>query len=136
MRDGTPFYHIAPSLVGHAHNMPSPSREAKIECQNKVFQLHYRHFIERGFTDLITQRFPVAKLMVDGEVCDIRVVWNLKSNGYNSTLWAPEFMLDDVGDDRDGDKVASCPSSHLPRLWITVSGLHPIGKHFCQVRTR
>jgi hypothetical protein len=32
MRDGTPFYYIAPCPVGHAHNMPSPSREAKIKC--------------------------------------------------------------------------------------------------------
>jgi hypothetical protein len=25
MRDGTPFYHIAPLPVGYAHNMPPPS---------------------------------------------------------------------------------------------------------------
>ena len=98
MRDGVPFYHIAPSPKGHAHNMPSPSQEAEIECRKKVFQLRFRHFIERGFTDLITQRFSVVKLMIDGEVLDIRVVWNSKSNGHNATLWAPGFMLDDVGD--------------------------------------
>jgi hypothetical protein len=98
MRDGIPFYHIAPSPKGHAHNMPSPSREAEIECRRKVFQLRYRHFIEKGFTDLITQRFPIVELMVEGEVLDIRVVWNSKSNGHNATLWAPGFMLDDIGD--------------------------------------
>jgi hypothetical protein len=48
--------------------------------------------------DLITQRFPVVKVMVDGEVLDIRVVWNSKSNRHNATLWAPGFMLDDIGD--------------------------------------
>ncbi len=36
--------------------------------------------------------------MVDGEVLDIWVVWNSKSNGCNATLWAPSFMLDDIGD--------------------------------------
>ncbi len=29
---------------------------------------------------------------------DIRVVWNLKLNGHNATLWAPGFMLDDIED--------------------------------------
>ena len=98
MRDGVPFYHIAPCPVGHAHNMPSPSREAEIETRKKVFQLRYRHFIEKGFTDLITQRFSVVKLEVEGKILEIRVVWNSKSNGHNSTLWAPGFMLDDIGD--------------------------------------
>jgi hypothetical protein len=32
MRDGIPFYHLAPPPWGHAHNTPSPSREAEIEC--------------------------------------------------------------------------------------------------------
>jgi hypothetical protein len=81
MRDGTPFYYIAACLVGRAHNMPSPSREAELECRKKVFQLRYQHFIERGFTDLITQRFSIVKAVVD-----IRVVWNSKSNGHNVTL--------------------------------------------------
>jgi hypothetical protein len=36
--------------------------------------------------------------MVDGEVLGIRVVWNSKSNGHNATLWAPGFMVDDIGD--------------------------------------
>ena len=93
MRDGSLFYHVAPCLVGHAHNMPSPSREAEIWCRKKVFQLQYWHFIERGFTDLITPRFSIVKAVVD-----IRVVWNSKLNGHNATLWAPGFMLDDIGD--------------------------------------
>ena len=98
MRDGVPFYHIGPCPVGHAHNMPSPSRQAEIETRKKVFQLRYRHFIEKGFTDLITQRVSVVKLEVEGKILEIRVVWNSKSNGHNSTLWAPGFMLDDIGD--------------------------------------
>ncbi len=69
MRDRSPFYHVAPCPVGHAHNMPSPLRDAEIWCRKKVFQLGYRHFIEKGFTDLITPRFSIAKPFVD-----IRVV--------------------------------------------------------------
>ncbi len=29
---------------------------------------------------------------------EIWVVWNSSSNGHNETLWAPGFMLDDIGD--------------------------------------
>ncbi len=93
MRDSTPFYHIAPCLVGRAHNMPSPLREAKTWCRKKVFQLRFRYFIEKGFTDLITQHFSIVKAVVD-----IHVVWNSKSNGHNATLWAPGFMLDEIVD--------------------------------------
>jgi len=39
MRDGIPFYHLASPPRGHAHNTPSPSREAEIECRKKVLQL-------------------------------------------------------------------------------------------------
>ncbi len=60
--------------------------------------MRLRGFIEKGYTDLITQRFPVVKVMVGEEVLDIQVVWNSKSNGHNATLWAPGFMLDDIGD--------------------------------------
>jgi hypothetical protein len=48
--------------------------------------------------DLITQRFPVVKVMVDGEVLNIQFVWDSKSNRHNVTLWVPGFMLDDIGD--------------------------------------
>jgi hypothetical protein len=37
MQDGIPFYHIAPSPVGHTHNMPPPSRQAEIKTRKKVF---------------------------------------------------------------------------------------------------
>ena len=47
---------------------------------------------------MITQRFSIVKLEVDGVIREIRVVWNSKSNGHNATLWAPGFMLDDIGD--------------------------------------
>jgi hypothetical protein len=73
--------------------MPSPSRDAEIWYRKKIFQLQYRHFIKRGFTDLITPRVFIVKAIVD-----IRVVWNSKSNGHNTTLWAPGFMLGDIGD--------------------------------------
>ena len=29
---------------------------------------------------------------------DIRVIWNSSANGHNATLWAPGFMLDEIGD--------------------------------------
>jgi hypothetical protein len=35
---------------------------------------------------------------VDGVIQEIQCVWNSKSNGHNATLWAPGFMLDDIGD--------------------------------------
>ena len=38
------------------------------------------------------------KVIIDGVVTDIRVIWDSKSNGHNATLWAPSFMLDDCGD--------------------------------------
>jgi hypothetical protein len=98
MQDGIPLYHLCPAPWGHAHNTPSPSRGAEIKCQKKVLHLRLRGFIEKGYTDLITQRFPVVKVMVEGEVLDIKVIWNSKSNGHNATLWAPGFMLDDIGD--------------------------------------
>ena len=44
------------------------------------------------------QRFPLVKVMIDGEVLDIQVMWNSKSNGFNATLWAPGFMVNDIGD--------------------------------------
>ncbi len=71
MRDGTPFYHIAPLPVGYAHNMPSPSQQVEIETRKKVFQLRYWHFIEKGFTNLIMQRVSVIKLKVDGVIQEI-----------------------------------------------------------------
>jgi hypothetical protein len=91
-------FHLSDPPVGYAHNMPAPSREAEIETRKKNFQLQFRHFIERGFTDLITQRFSVVKLEEDGVILEIRVVWNSSSNGHNETLWAPGFMLDNIGD--------------------------------------
>jgi hypothetical protein len=98
MWDGTLFYHVADSPVGYAHNMAAPSCEAEIKTRKKVFQLWYRHFMERGFTDLITQCFSVVKLEVEGIIFEIQVVRNSLSNGHNATLWAPGFMLDDIGD--------------------------------------
>jgi hypothetical protein len=44
------------------------------------------------------QRFPVVKVMVEGEVLNIQVMWNSKSNWHNATLWAPGFILDDIWD--------------------------------------
>ncbi len=47
---------------------------------------------------LLAPRFSVVKVMVDGVLADIRLVWDSKSNRHSETLWAPIFMLDDWGD--------------------------------------
>ena len=73
--------------------------------------------------------------MVDEEVLDIQVVWNSKSNGHNATVWAPGFMLDDIGDVKKMVVrwLASCPSGHLFEHWITSPRLLPISRHFYEV---
>ena len=43
--------------------------------------------------DLVQGRFAISKVVRDGEVLDIRVVWNSKPNGYNEQVWVPGFML-------------------------------------------
>ncbi len=98
MRDGVEFFHKSPPPSGFPHNIPSPSREAEIQARQKVFKLRYRWYLEYEFVRLVTARFSVVKVMTDGVVTDIRVVWNSKSNGHNGTLWAPGFILDDFGD--------------------------------------
>ena len=75
-----------PPPVRHARNMSSPSSQAKIETRKKVFQLWYWHFIEREFTNFITQWFSIVKLEVYGVIQEIQVVWNFKSNEHNTTL--------------------------------------------------
>ena len=40
----------------------------------------------------------MTKLVVDGIVEDIRVVWDSTLNGHNEPLWAPGFMLNAFGD--------------------------------------
>ena len=50
---------------------------------------------------MVTPRFAVVKLQVDGEVVDIRLVWDCKKNGLNETLYAPRFMLATFADAED-----------------------------------
>ena len=66
--------------------------------RKKVFKLKFQHYVEPKYVDLVVPRFAIVKVVVDGVVQDIRVVWDSKSNGHNLTLWAPGFMLLDLGD--------------------------------------
>ena len=98
MRDGTEFFHLAEAPKGLPHNLPSPSWKAELESRYKVFKLKFQHYVEPKYVDLVVPRFAVVKVVVDGVVQDIRVVWDSKSNGHNLTLWAPGFMLPTLGD--------------------------------------
>ena len=51
-----------------------------------------------------------CKVVRDGEVLDIRVVWNLKSNGYNEQVWVPGCMLPTWQDAKN----MVCKWLHLP----------------------
>ena len=92
-RDGPKLFHKGPLPKGFTRNAPSESREVELESRKKVFKLNFRGYLEEGFVDLVQGRFPIAKVVEDGEVLDIRVVWNSKSNGYNEQIWVPGFML-------------------------------------------
>lgn len=97
-RDGVEFFHLSRAPSGMTHNLPAPSREAEIETRKKVFKLKFQWYIEKKYVNLVIGRFAVVKLIVDGVVVDIRVVWDSKSNGHNATLWSPKFRLDDCSD--------------------------------------
>ena len=114
MRDGVPFFHLGKAPTGMVHNLPAPSREAEVEARKKVFSLKFQWYLERGHVSLVVPRFSVVKIMIDGIVVEIRVVWDSKSNGHNLTLWAPSFMLPDAGDVKE----------HVVK-WLTI----PVGQY-------
>ena len=92
------------------HDHPAPSREAEIEARKKVFKLNFEWQLEHNFVRLVVLRFSKVKILVDGVVIDIRVIWDSKYNDHNSILWAPSFMLDDCGDVQE----------HMVK-WMTIS---------------
>lgn len=92
-REGPRMFRTGPLPKALTRNAPTPSRSAEIEVRKKIFKLNFRGYTEAGFVDLVQPRFPIVKTMVDGEVTDIRVVWNSRSNGYNDQIWAPGFCL-------------------------------------------
>ena len=98
MQDGTEFSHLTPAPRSMAHNMPAPSREAELEARKKVFKMKFEWLIEPKFVSTVVPRFSIIKLLIDGVVEDIGVIWDSKANGHNATLWAPSFMLDDCED--------------------------------------
>ena len=61
--------------------------------RKKLFWLNFRGYPEAGRADLVQGRFSVTKVVRDGEVLDIRMVFNSRSNGYNKTILVPGFML-------------------------------------------
>ncbi|KAL7474537.1 hypothetical protein ACHAW6_000509, partial [Cyclotella cf. meneghiniana] len=78
----------------HFQSIPALSREAELQLRTKVFQLVFRWYLKKGSPDLVTPRFSVEKAASDeGEVLDIRGVWDAKHNGLNETLWCPGFTL-------------------------------------------
>ncbi len=92
-RNGVPFWRLSEPPKGYMRNHPSPSREAELATRIKIFKLRYQWFLERGHVTLVVPRFATVKLVVDGVVKEIRVVWDCTANGHNNTLWAPGFML-------------------------------------------
>ena len=100
-RDGPKYFHFGPFPKGFTHNNPSESRQAELEVRKKIFKLNFRRYTEPGLVDLVQGRFSVVKAMEGGEVLDIRVVWNSKSNGYNDQIWAPGFCLPTWADTED-----------------------------------
>ena len=78
MRDGVPFFHLGKAPTGIVHNLPAPSREAEVEARKKVFSLKFQWYLECGPVNLVVPRFSVAKIMIDGIVVEIRVVWDSK----------------------------------------------------------
>ena len=87
------MFHWGPALKGFTQNNPSKSREVEIEVRKKLFWLNFRGYPEAGRADLVQGRFSVTKVVRDGEVLDIRVMFNSRSNGYNETIWVPELRL-------------------------------------------
>ena len=63
------------------------SREVEHAARKKIFKLQYQWFLEAKPARLIVSCFPVGKVMVDGIVTDIRVVWDWKANEHNAILW-------------------------------------------------
>ena len=86
-RDAPRIFHKGPLPKGFTRNHPSESRAAEIAVQRKLFKLHFRRYTEDGFVDLAQGRYAITKVQLDGEVVDIRVVWNSRSNGYNGKIW-------------------------------------------------
>ena len=83
------------------HNHQSPSHEAELATQVKILKLRYQGFLEKGYVSLIVLRFTTVKLMVDGVVKEIRVVWDYSINGHNNSFWAPGIILPSFQDAAD-----------------------------------
>ena len=100
-RDGVKFWHLSTPPKSYMRNIKSESREAELATRLKIFKLRYQWYLERGFTDCLVPRFSIVKVMIDGVVADIRVVWDCTANGHNDTLWVPSFMLPNFQDAAD-----------------------------------
>ena len=76
-RDGVPFWHLTEPPTGYPHNPPAKSREAELVTRLKIFKLKFKYYVENGFIDLVIPRFSVVKVVENGVVTDIHVVWNI-----------------------------------------------------------
>ena len=93
LRDGVAFWRVGHPPTGRMPNARAPSRAAELLAREKVFKLIFNGYLERGHAKLYTPRFLVPKVVENGEVLDVRCVWDSKVNGFNQTLWSPGFML-------------------------------------------
>jgi hypothetical protein len=100
-RDGVENWHLEDPPAGlHFQNIPCSTREGELRIRAKVFQLLFRWYLEKIPPTLVTPRFAVEKVSdEEGNVLDIRAVWDAKRNGLNSTLWCPKFSVPTALDD-------------------------------------
>jgi hypothetical protein len=76
-------------------NIPTETREQELLTYEKILRLHFNWYLEKGHVKLVIPQFTVLK------ATDIRVVWDLKANGHNASLWSPSFILGNFGDLQD-----------------------------------
>jgi hypothetical protein len=101
-RVGVRFWHLEQPPTGSLPNPRAESREAELATRRKLFKLRFQWYLEGGRrVDLIVPRFSVVKVVAEGVVMDIRVVWDESSNGHNGTLWQPGFSLPGFGEAAD-----------------------------------
>ena len=100
-RDGCRFWHLTEPPKNFMRNYQAESREAELATRLKIFKLKFQWYVEEGYVDCLVPRFSVVKVMENGVVMDIRVVWDCTVNGHNDSLWVPGFALPTFQDAAD-----------------------------------
>ena len=95
-RDGAPFW-VTGRLPRNQkpQRPPLDKRMAKFPAK-KINKVRSRGHITPGFVRSLTNYFPVEKVVEDGEVLDVRMVYDATQSGLNDVLWAPNFGLPTV----------------------------------------